>query len=297
MHLHTSSRTLLAAMSASLLLTSTSGAQPVDLTPQIKVGDELRYTVSQNTVVVQLVGRQDSHVTTDFVFNVESKDDSGAVVGCVYEAMSVSFESGGMSFAYDSRNPKPEDAQNPLVQMLGQIVGFELQLNVSPTGQIVSIEGLETLLAGPGGQMLSQFADAEMIKRVMSQIFAPDHEHPTAEVGEVWTKSETSTLEGGPNMVMTTEMKLEGLDGAIAHLPFTGSAHMEPVEGAEESVDVELTNNEISGDVYWDTKAGILDRHTMRLMLEMTVTRAGMPSQQISIEQTSTTKRTASAGD
>jgi hypothetical protein len=123
---------------------------------------------------------------------------------------------GGGDMDYDSTKDAPESAPAPLKGLV-KVVGSAFQLEMKPTGEIVSLHGIDDLMqkigssseSGPMGNVVAKsFNDASM-KRALETIVLPEKE--VADGGS-WKRSSQFDVPSLGKMKIDFDFKLDGTE-------------------------------------------------------------------------------------
>ncbi len=195
--------------------------------------------------------------------------------------LDVTYESFDMSMSLESTDVSKEQldqlnqVMNGALQQSARLVnGVTFSMRVSPAGDIVSIQGVEQLMArvlksvsGPGDTQqvrdaLQQVLSGDAIRRSWEESFGYITDGPVA-VGDEWT-SDTS-VNMGLSMDVHTRFALESVDGDTLVLNVDGSIASSGFDGAildqlnAEGVDFDLSiEGTQSGTMRVDRETGWL---------------------------------------
>ncbi len=147
-------------------------------------------------------GPQKMVMAMGFEFDMAVKDVDQKTgdhkIDMTYDRVKMNMDAGPLVMKYDSANK--EDANNPLGQQLGVLVGKTITATISPEGKTKKVEGLEKL--GPAGQ-------GDQMKQQLEQMFTMYPPKPV-DIGDSW--SEKRDMAAGPGMNMKAEMKYTLVD-------------------------------------------------------------------------------------
>jgi hypothetical protein len=232
------------ALVAGLLPAPPARAQEkVTLRLNLKPGQT--YTLSQTThqEINQTIGGNPQTMKQAFTFTYSFKpskvDPDGTIHGTYkHDAITVKMQGPGGQVDYDSSRDK-EPPTNPMAKPFAALVGKELQVVMTPRGEVKELKGADEILAAvlesmgdlpeqvratAKQQMESQFGEAAM-KESFEQMTAIYPKDPVA-VGESWDVEHRVTA--GMPMVINTTYTLKSLDGGRATLDFKGTAKTDP---------------------------------------------------------------------
>jgi hypothetical protein len=263
---------------AVLALALSTPAAPADvrLAWKFKAGDVLRYRVMQ--VVQQSIsgmGNMEMTIENGQVLKEKVQSvapDGTAKLEVTWEALRFHLGApmaGGMD--YDSTKDAPESASGPM-KGLAKLVGSSFQVEMKPSGEIVSLTGIDDLMkkvgsdsgAGPMGGMLQRsFSDTSM-KRSLETVVFPEK---TMADGETWKRSSTFDVPSLGKLKTDYDFKLDGtetVDGAKASKIGVlysmslggGKPDMSGMPGAER-FDVDLSMDDAKGDGTIDFSADL----------------------------------------
>ena len=220
-----------------------------------ELSSHVRQTVDQEFLGQSLTIRQDLTGVTRYT--VRSVDGDGVM------DLDVTYESFDMSMSLESTDVSKEQldqlnqVMNGALQQSARLVnGVTFSMRVSPAGDIVSIQGVEQLMArvlksvsGPGDTQqvrdaLQQVLSGDAIRRSWEESFGYITDGPVA-VGDEWT-SDTS-VNMGLSMDVHTRFALESVDGDTLVLNVDGTIASSGFDGAildqlnAEGVDFDLS--------------------------------------------------------
>jgi hypothetical protein len=170
---------------------------------------------------------------------------------------------------YDSRNPS-EDSE-PIAQELGFMVGKIFSMKVSPSGEILEIAGLDTLLyefienldvedetlrAEFEEQIQEVFSEDALIEQMGNMIV--DYPEGEVRIGDTWTASAEST--GLAPVVVETTYTLEAYEDGIATISVVSTIDSDPETSVMDmgiyQIQYDLTGTQ-EGTIDVDTKVGL----------------------------------------
>ena len=252
---------------AALALALSTPAVPADvrLAWKLKQGDVLRYRVMQ--VVQQSISAMGNMETTTEIGQVLNEKvqsvtaDGTAKLEVTWEALRYHL-SAPMTMDYDSTKDAPDSATGP-AKSLAKLVGSSFQVEMKPSGEIVSLTGIDDLMkkvgsdsgAGPmGGMLQKSFSDTSM-KRSMETVVFPDK---AIADGETWKRSSTFDVPSLGKLKIDYDFKLDGTEtvaaGKAAKIGVLysmsiggGKPDMSGMPGADR-FDVDLSVDDAKGD-------------------------------------------------
>lgn len=178
----------------------------VDLKFRLKAGESHEMKISQTQNITQAMNGLEQKMTQQFDMlaglDVLSVDESGVMdVEFVYKSMKVTMDGQMGHIEFDSANPKLQDANNPMTDMMGKIfscmVGSKFQTKVSPTGETSDMRGFEAILEkfkksmgdGPEAQAMTQFFDQffdkDKVKNMAGDMMVVFPADPVG-IGDAW---------------------------------------------------------------------------------------------------------------
>lgn len=253
------------------------GAQAgkVDLRPKFRAGQEARFDMDLRIAGSQAfadLGESKTESTQKLGLKMVVRDAApggSATVDMIYESVSLRSVNPMMTIEFDSAaKPKPED---PIDAMLRPIVGVTLRLVVDATGNIQSVTPVgdspssSAAAGGMGGQLLSQFTGADIVRGMFGRIFTISAGDGTYSVGETWTNESAMGGAMGGWKVRNT-YTLESHRGTKANIRISGTVQLDGSASGPASIKEGST----SGTATWNTEDGLLDTmdYTQKLVVE-----------------------------
>lgn len=218
-------------------------------------------------------------------WEVVSKNEQGdAVIRQKFERMKMKMElpAPAGTMEYDSKSDAPPTGMAAMFAPLYKALSSaDFQLTITPRGEITDVvvpdEVISALKNSPGGMAMGDLATPEGFKKMISNgaLVLPDG---APEPGKEWsTKMELNNPLGGKQVVETTYRyeDTKEIDG-VQYAVFRPSLKMS-IEGNEQ---MKVTDQESSGEILFDAKAGRL--HTSTLDQKVAMEQAGV---KINIDQ------------
>lgn len=299
---------------AFLALALSTPAAPADvrLAWKFKPGDVLRYRVMQ--VVQQSIsgmGNMETGIETGQVLNEKVQSvaaDGTAKLEVTWEALRYHLNApmaSGMD--YDSTKDTPDSATGPM-KSLAKLVGSSFQVEMKPSGEIVTLTGIDELMkkvgsdsaAGPMGGMLQRsFSDSSM-KQKMETVVFPDK---AIADGETWKRSSTFDVPSLGKLKIDYDFKLDGTEtvdaGKAAKIGVLysmsiggGKPDMSGMPGAERfDVDVSIDDAKGDGTIDFSSDLGrmVQTRLTSDMDIKMNMTpkgdaKGGAPAMKLGVQ-------------
>lgn len=218
--------TLAIAVLAMVAGSCNSGKQ-VDLKFNLTPGSEYIYTIQTTTSTDQKPMGQNVHstqqMTMEMNYKVEEAKGDNRRITVSYDRLSMNMESPMGNVAYDSRDTAGSD---PRLGVLSGMISKPFTIEVAPTGEIASVEGLSTIIGGladtstPEGMMaheqLSQTFSDTAVRSLMRQFLDVFPGHPVG-LGDTWKKSYVLDM---PVMKLKVDnvYTLKSIEGNTAHV-------------------------------------------------------------------------------
>jgi hypothetical protein len=260
---------------------SNSAAADAHLAWKFKEGDVLRYRVLQ--VVQQSIsgmGNMETTIENGQVLKEKVQSvapDGTAKLEVTWEALRFHLGAPMASgLDYDSTKDAPESAAGPM-KSLAKLVGSSFQVEMKPSGEIVSLTGIDDLMkkvgsesgAGPmGGVLQKSFSDTSM-KRSLETVVFPDK---AIADGETWKRASTFDVPSLGKLKIDYDFKLDGtetVDGTKAAKVGVlysmsvggGKPDMSGMPGADRyDVDLSMDDAKGEGTIDFSSEAGRMIR-------------------------------------
>ena len=203
------------------------------------------YVTSSTTKqqITQTIAGNAQEMSQTFTFTYSFKPSKVEADGTIrgtykYDAVAVKMQSPAGPVEYDSARDKAAPA-NPMAKPFAALVGKELQVAMTPRGEIKEVKGADKILAAvlesmgdlpapvremAKGQMEAQFGEAAL-KENFEQMTAIYPEKPVA-VGESWDTEQKITA--GMPMTVNTKYTLKSLSGGKATLDVSATMKTDP---------------------------------------------------------------------
>ncbi len=241
--------------------TTKAPAGKVDLRPRFKLGQEVRLKMDVSTSRKQTdpaADPQSASQKTDIGITLALKctgvnPETGYTLDMVFESFKFDGDIAGQTVHFDSKKP---DADDPFGELLGSIVGTSMPVKMDLSGNISSVGGGVTDLAGMTGSM----GGADLIKGLFGPLATSSKGTGFAAVGDTWTNEDAMDAGMGSVRVKTTNT-LSSARGGTATITTKGSFSLDPSSGGP---GVAIRESSLSGETKWDTEAGMIDSMTMK---------------------------------
>jgi hypothetical protein len=258
-----------------LLLTSCTWEElKVEMQFSPEVGDVYQIEMMMEQEIIQTLEGEEmtSEQTMGFGYSITatSGDEDGNVwIDVEYEWIQLQQTTPMGTVEYDSRNPS-EDSE-PIAQELGFMVGKIFSMKVSPSGEILEIAGLDTLLyefienldvedetlrAEFEEQIQEVFSEDALIEQMGNMIV--DYPEGEVRIGDTWTASAEST--GLAPVVVETTYTLEAYEDGIATISVVSTIDSDPETSVMDmgiyQIQYDLTGTQ-EGTIDVDTKVGL----------------------------------------
>lgn len=195
-------------------------------------------------------------------------DDGTATVKLKVNRIQLKFNSPFTGpFEYDSKNPV--EGAGPIWDQMGPamegLLNGEVTAKVATNGKVEEVTLSESMLeafgggeGGRGGRMASMMGagmSADMVRNMIVEMVVLLPEESASE-GDTW-ESELSTAMGPlGTMVATTTFTYAGTEDDLAKIDIVTEVEMQAAEGGDGDMEMELTEQESTGTVQFDAKAG-----------------------------------------
>ncbi len=198
---------------------SCNSDKAVDLKFALPQGETIRYTAEMKQNIDQTVMGNAMSVKQNMLFGMLYKVMNVAgdnrTVDVSYDRIKMETNAAGQDLKYDSKDTA---GNNPMLAIMGGMVGKSFQMTVSKTGEIQKVQGFSELLNSVAGdpsspnaaatrQQLSQMFSDESVKQMLSQNTNIYPDKPV-KPGDTWKKTMTSTM-GPISLQIDNTYKLE----------------------------------------------------------------------------------------
>jgi hypothetical protein len=239
-----------------------------------EVGEVYRIDMVMEQEITQMF--EDEEMTTEqtlgfgFRMTATSEDEDGSVwIDAQYEWIMLQQTTPIGIVEYDSRNPS-EDSY-PLSQGLGYIIGKGFAMRVSPSGEILEVTGLDTLLSGlienldvedetlraQFEEQIQELYSEEALKEQVGNMIV-DYPEGEVSIGDTWTASTEST--GLVPATIETTYTLEAYEDGIATVSMVSTIQSDPETTVMDMgmylIKYDLTGTQ-EGTIAVDTEVGL----------------------------------------
>ncbi len=281
-------RQLLIGLATSWLITSFNHALAAEaLVWKFAVGDVHHYQMVQEIRMSMDLGPEGETVSTvkqtlDMSWEVESIDESGAArIAQKISRTQIDIAAPGQAnVRYDTASDaSPQGYATMLAPVLTALTTSTFKFTLSATGEITDVEipesYLEVLSRSPGASTMGGLATAEGFKGMISQggLTLPQSEDLIA--GQEWsTLSEVASPATGKITTITTyhyagSREIDGQQFEV-FVPKIETRFGEAEK--TNTANVELTNQESSGEILFNRSAGRLEFSTISMRMESVIT-------------------------
>ena len=276
---------------AAAVLSFTAATLPADvrLAWKFREGDVIRYRILQEIhQSMSGMGNMETDTRVGQVLREKVQSvapDGTAKIEVTWEALRYRLEAPmGGSLEFDSTKDSPESAAGPM-KGLSKIVGSAFQVEMKPSGEIVSLRGIDELMqkvASDGGGMVGSmvsrsFNDASM-KRALESVVLP--EKALAD-GETWERESQFDVPSLGKLKVDYDFKLHGMEevggsksakvGVVYSMALGGGKpDLSSMPGAEQ-FDVDLTMDDAKGEgtVHFSPELGRMVRTELTADMDM----------------------------
>ncbi len=270
---------------------------PLDLSLNLEAGGSFLCVMELNKNVVQTEGGHDQTLEHELLMSwrydvIETNDNGDINIKLTYTRIKVKQDFGFQSSEYDSDSPP--DYVEPAMRGFGAVVGSELGVMISRKGQIIELQGADTMLDkiiadlelpdSPAknemvAAMRSQFGE-DAIRQALEQITGFYPESPV-EPGDKGT-SETLVNTGSPMKVVDTytlQSRKNGVADIDVSSVITSSPDSEGVRMGPVSIFYDITGSH-SGSIEVDESTGLPIRSEIDMRFSGTVRASGIPDEE-----------------
>lgn len=279
-------RILRGGVAGALVLGWTAGAlaESVDLRPKFTKGRVTCYHTSMNTVQVMKTGSQPMEMTTttDTAMCLTVKrvhPDGGADVE--YSTLYLAMDGGRpqMPIKFDTRNPK-DPAANPTFSGLMSLIDNPVMLNISPTGTIKKVTGIERVIESLPPGLSNVFSEGTLLR--MHESFSPGRKAQHAvETGATWKDRSMSPMPPLGQLANSMEFALKGINAKAKTAEITMKSVLSLEAGKDSAPSgYSITDGKSSGRMTWDLTAGELVRSQSQMQMTLLMGSADAPAGQ-----------------
>ena len=279
-----------AGATPAVVATPSARGQQVTLVFKYQAGDEhvFEQTMSQDVEIqgVQSVGGTDINQTMRWKV-LEVADNGDATIEVTTDRVHGTIANPMGTTSFDSASD--EAPPDPTTRILAAQAGISFRFVLTPSGELVSIEGAEemrklALEAMPEDQrgfaasIVDEMFNDEAMENMLRQGF---QSFPTEPVGpgDSWDRSMSMKLPmiGTMTTAMTMTLdRVERRDGAtIAVIAWTGTMELTPDAGGGFPGTIHLSSADMTGTSEFDVDRGLVLANTMSSVMQMAVSAAG----------------------
>lgn len=219
-----------------------SCGKKVDLTLHLKQGETFNQVLTTNQTLNQTIqGQQqgmNQTVTMGYTFDIDTVNtDGSATITVTYRSVAMDQQSPAGSISYDSENPP--DTIPAGAEALAALVGQSFQLLLSPSSEILDIQGADRMIANmmdalgmPNDSTTAAIREGldkqfgtNAIKASMFTILGVYPERPVA-VGDTWTK--TGAVMAGLPLLERITYKLKNMEDSSALVEVNATLEPDP---------------------------------------------------------------------
>lgn len=212
------------------MLFSCSGNKALELSLQPTASDTFTYQTINNTETKISIMGMDQIVmmeqTTDQEYKIKDIASDGTVnLTVATTAIKIEQTNPMMNMSFDSEKPEEAEPKGTL-DGLSELIGKEIDVKLSKTGELVSVNMPEDMFNGvfdnnPGGDQVKQQMEGlfgeQSMKSSFTQLTGFYPEQPV-KVGDSWTKE--NLIETGMKMNVKTTYTLRERKGGVAMIDF-----------------------------------------------------------------------------
>ena len=265
-------RRALAAL-CTFILSAPALGQPVRLTAKLEKGQVLRYDIG---ATIEMSSRGASEKLRQHALlrlAVAEVDESGeATLRGSFESLDAAWtpsDGAEQDFAWKQGQELPEDAP-PLAKVYGALGTSPLELMVSASGEIKSIDGPDKALEAGEAAKLPHAERAlgvlayHALPLTLAPVFTLDPEGKDRKPGDTWTSPAKLPAIGAAAVKIATERTLKELKGSDAHIAARITRSWQPAKGTPDPTDPAASPSDQRGSAeeHWDTAVGRLASRT-----------------------------------
>lgn len=242
-----------------------------------KIFQEMTTKTTQTMKVMGMEVNQVQEQTFYFSWELKDEDkDKNITLVQRIDGVKLSIEIAGNPIKFDSANPG--SVNTSLAEFFKQLVGTEFKLTLDKDMKVIKVEGREEFLRklGQANQtmepMLKRVLNEESLKQMADPMFGVLPGRPVS-VGETWSRD--SRLNLGPIGSYKNNFKytLDKVVKDIAEISVVSKLTYEPPTESGEGLpfrikSAKLEGKDSTGKIYFDLKAGRLDKQEITVKLE-----------------------------
>jgi len=278
--------------------------EEVELRWRGKVGDVLRYRMTQHQTTEFPMMPEGMESESAFVIRQEVKEVSPDGIGTLdvgYEALRVDI-GGPMPKSYDSTREGEEAGENDaeLAAMFEPILDARLHMKIDPSGHILEIDGLAEVmeevfdqLENPAvGETFTQMFGEDSLRRMMEVNIFPSE---PVSAGDTWQR--TAELEAPMlgTMKFVFESEFQGVEkhagSECAKIGVSGEMEIERAEDMSNPMEVSLDDSDIAGTMFFALDNGYLIESSMEMGMEFSFSAGEGKEDGMEMQMSSTTKQ------
>jgi hypothetical protein len=256
-----------------LLAGAPARAEATKLTAGLEKGAVLRYDIVSTVEVASKAGKEKLRQHAVLRLTVAEVDETGeTTLRGSFESLDASWtpaEGGEQSFAWKQGQELAEDAP-PLAKVYGALGAAPLEVTVTPSGAIKSLDGPDKALEAGEAAKLEHPERAlgvlayHALPQTLAPVFSIDREGKDRKQGDTWTDTTPVPGLGGAAIKVATERTLKELTGSEARVGATITQSWRAPQGKPDPSDPAGAPSDQRGsaDERWDTKTGRLASRT-----------------------------------
>ncbi len=243
------------------------GAEKTLMKMSFEEGKVLNYIILQEQSMSQeLMGQKiDTTMTSEMGMTMKIEaliTEDQAVIVSQYDYIKMNMQFADQLLSFDSR--KPEDDMMDMAEYLTPMIGKELRMTLSSSGEVLEITGLDEIMNDmPLGEMREQFSEIFNFEQMMKQTWSFYPGDPVA-IGETWRQKMEMELPYA--FTIDAIYEFTGQDENYNYLSMNGDMIINmdsntmglQMEGMEITMDF---NGEMQQEMKVDQKTGWLDQN------------------------------------
>lgn len=285
---------------ASFLLGAASlhAADAIALRQQWLPGKQYHQTVTTKTLSTFNIGGQEMAQKMDNTIEITTtvkahEDGARKRINLRYNRMAVKMDMMGQSQSFDSA--KPEEDPAGIGKSATAIVGKEIRMVTTPTGEVESVENLDDVIGkpadNPNAAMMGQMLTKENLKEIISQNSLKTLPSTPISPGATWDFTNQVTLPQVGSVSLKGTYTYKGMTdvGGIPCAEITFEATMTPDAGdkpAANPMGLKLGSAKMTGTTHFDNAIGIARDSSVEQKMEMEIANPSQPGETLRIPMT-----------
>jgi hypothetical protein len=242
----------------------------VELAPKWAADGVTRYDFAfESTLDSTVIGSEEGKYSQRhyqegrLVRRVMRVDDDGVTLSMMLERLKVEIRTPSLpGISFDSDSPASKDEGNDLAPIVRHVVGRPVTVRIDKAGNVQSIEGNED----PPPQNEDDLKQARVaqallgdavVKKLWRPLYGLEGAPAKAGAGETWRTEDKTPNPSIGMMILTSEYKVEGVEGTDARVGITAGLQI-IAESGPGAIKPEIKSQSYRGEARWDAAAGTL---------------------------------------